>query len=291
MPVSVPSLAALSDQALSGCCPCGSVCLCSSQCSAQGHGTTGAACPTALLWLHTLPLWVPSLLHSLGQASTVGFSVQTCLDSIRGGRGVSLSPQLAKVGQMSLFHQQLSIATDPLAWDTQFQLSCLKSGRAITPPAASGPSAGSFAPHPIPSVSEGSGVGFGRLLTQSAQEQFQAAGLCFCQDILSLSGQEGWCGQCPPCLQDRGAQVPITLPRNKGQLLYLCILQVTALTQQGQMFSFLCAMGVGPAQQSTCGWHLWMGKRLCCLQRAETGWFQGWEKLFSSRTAGVNGGR
>lgn len=199
LPVPVPSLAALSDQALSGCCPCGSVCLCSSQCSAQGHGTTGAACPTALLWLHTLPLWVPSLLHSLGQASTVGFSVQTCLDSIRGGRGVSLSPQLAKVGQMSLFHQQLSIATDPLAWDTQFQLSCLKSGRVITPPAASGPSAGSFAPHPVPSVSEGSGVGFGRLLTQSAQEQFQAAGLCFCQDILSLSGQEGWCGQCPPC--------------------------------------------------------------------------------------------
>lgn len=66
------------------------------------------------------PLWIRALPHSLGQASTLGFSVQTGsarLDRVRGGRGVSLSPCLAKVGQSSLFYQQLFIATDPLVWD------------------------------------------------------------------------------------------------------------------------------------------------------------------------------
>lgn len=111
LPVPVPSPGC--SWGLSGRCPRGSVCLC----SAQGHSTTGADSPPARIWLHTLPLWAQALPHSLGQASTVGFSVQTCLDSVRGGCGVSLSPWLAKVGQMSLFHQQLIIAADPLVWD------------------------------------------------------------------------------------------------------------------------------------------------------------------------------
>lgn len=47
--------------------------------------------------------------------------------------GSPSAPWLPKVGQMSLFHQQLFIGIDPLAWDAQFQLSCLKSGKVITP--------------------------------------------------------------------------------------------------------------------------------------------------------------
>lgn len=39
--------------------------------------------------------------------------------SVHGGRvgGVPFSPWLSKVGQMSLFHQQLFIVIDPPAWD------------------------------------------------------------------------------------------------------------------------------------------------------------------------------